>query len=508
MTSTRTSRAIAGTVTSILQYGMTILLQFLLAPVVLKVAGTEVLGAYSFLMQMVSWAALTDLGFGVAIGRYLSQSVGIDDHRKRFRDVFTTGRTFYIISNAVFSILLLIISWQLEHFISMAENVANDARIALVILSIWVIIRTPLALYTDALTATQNLVKVNIISGISAVVRLILSICLVLLGSNLIGLMLANIIAEMVTYLLGYFWYRKINPLDKFGWGVPNKPLFREMLTFGFSYMIVMIAGRLSANTDSLILGYLYGATAVSIYYTSQMPGTMLYQLIWKLVDNSAPALNELHARNAVAQITSVYLRLLRYSLILVIPLAIGLVAYNRYAITLWVGETQYGGDYLTIGLAVFAITQVIIHLNCIFMVAYGDIKVMSVFFLISGVLKVFIAYWFGRLIGLQGIMLANAFVDLFAFVYFDFRVRNMLLLSFKEVFRSAILPSIISSLLPLLVLFFTILMPPSYTWIELFIWISIFGICWAIGTISVGLSSLERNQIRLFIETRLKLSK
>lgn len=504
MTSTRTSRVIAGTVTSILQYGLTILLQFMLAPVVLKVAGTEVLGAYSFLMQMVSWAALTDLGFGVAIGRYLSQAVGIDDNRKRFRDVFTTGRTFYIVSNFAFAVLILIISWKLETFISMSSSVGDEARNALILLAIWVVIRTPLALYTDALIATQNLVKVNVISAIGAVLRLTLSLVLVLSGSNLIGLMLANVLAEMVTYLLGYLWYRRLYIKDQFGWGIPDSSLFREMLGFGLSYMVVMVAGRLSSNTDSIILGYLYGASAVSIYYTSQMPGTMLYQFIWKLADNSAPALNELHARNAVSQISNVYLRLLRYSLILVVPLAIGLIALNRYAITIWVGSSQYGGDILTAGLAVFAITQVVIHLNCIFLIAYGDIKVMSIFFLIAGVLKVIIAYWLGRIGGLQGVMLSNAIVDLFAFAYFSLRVWNKLGLSFKEVVQKAILPTISSSFLPLLLLILIVLMPPSNTWLGFLSWVAIFGCFWIIGTVSMGLLPTERDQIRVFIIDKL----
>jgi len=93
MTTTRTSRAIAGTVTSFLQYALLMVLQFLLAPVVLRVAGQEVLGAYSFLMQMIAWGALTDMGFGVAASRSLAQAHGLSD-RHLFCEIFTTARTF------------------------------------------------------------------------------------------------------------------------------------------------------------------------------------------------------------------------------------------------------------------------------------------------------------------------------------------------------------------------------------------------------------------------------
>ena len=170
---------------------------------VLRIAGQEVLGAYSFLMQMVSWAALTDLGFGVAIGRYLAQAIGIDDHRQRFRTIFITGRTFYLASNLAFAAIILIMSWKVNSLMSMSYSVESDARLSLILLAVWVAIRTPFSLYNDALSATQNLAAVNIIIAIGAVLRLLLSLGLVILGASLIGLMLANIIAEAVTLIAG-----------------------------------------------------------------------------------------------------------------------------------------------------------------------------------------------------------------------------------------------------------------------------------------------------------------
>ena len=505
--STYTSRAVAGSITSVLQYVFVILLQIILAPVVLRLAGKEIFGAYSVLIQIISWAALTDLGFGVALGRNLSQAHGTDDQHHHFKNIFTTGRTFYIASNLAFAGLILIMSWKLNSFMPMTDRVGYEARIALVLLAIWVVIRTPLALYNDALIATQNLAPVNIIMALGVAVRLILSIGFVISGASLIGLMFANIIGEAVQYLLGFIWYHKLYPHDKFGWGIPDRRLFREMLKFGLTYMVVIVAGRLSANTDSIIVGYLYGASAVSIYYISQVPGTMLYHLIWKLTDNSAPALNELYSKNAVDQLTNAYLRLFRYSLLLVIPLAIGLIGFSRSAITLWVGEAQYAGDIFTGALALFAITQVLIHLNCIVMVAYGDIRVMSIFFLFSGIMKLILAFWLGHLIGLKGVMIANTIVDIFGFVYFNFRVWRILSLTIYEVGRNAVLPALKSSILLLFMLMLMLLKPPSATWLLFLIWVSVFAIVWVLGTAIVGLTAAERDQFKYFIRRKLNLN-
>jgi O-antigen/teichoic acid export membrane protein len=84
---TRTSRAFQGTLTSFLQFGLVIILQIFLAPIVLKYAGQETLGAFSIIMQIVSYLALLDLGFSVSTNRFLPQAFGKDDNLKYFKDI-------------------------------------------------------------------------------------------------------------------------------------------------------------------------------------------------------------------------------------------------------------------------------------------------------------------------------------------------------------------------------------------------------------------------------------
>ena len=81
----RTSRALKGTLTSFLQYGLQIVLQAALVPLVLHIAGRETLGAYAILMQAIGYLALADLGFSVATNRFLAQAYGHDDGGLRFR---------------------------------------------------------------------------------------------------------------------------------------------------------------------------------------------------------------------------------------------------------------------------------------------------------------------------------------------------------------------------------------------------------------------------------------
>lgn len=503
--SSRYRKALLGVVTGVLQYIFTILLQFILSPLILKFAGNDVLGAYSFLMQMVSWAALSDLGFGVAVGRYLTQSIIVDGQHQEFEKVFTTGRTFYVFSNILFSIVIVILNLNLEKLLITSSSILQECHYSLILLSIWVVIRTPLSLYNDSLIATQNLFNVNIITTIGVIVRLILSLFFVIVRADLIGLMFANIFSEFITGFLCYLVYRKKYPSDHFSWGIPDKELFRNMLKFGFSYMIVMLSSRLSTNTDSIIIGTIFGTAAVSIFYTSQMPGMMLSQMIWKIVDNSAPAINELHSKLLFPQLVSVYLRILKYSLLLALPLSFGVLIFNKAAISLWVGAGQYAGGVFTFALSIFIITQIVIHLNCVFLIALGKVNVMSYSFLFTGILKVALSFILARSFGISGIMIASAVLDIVEFLFLNYIVFKNLRLSITSIFLYAVYPAFKSCIFLILLPFLLVFIPTINGWIPFILSAFIFLLLWIFGAIIFGIANKEREIINIFLKVKLR---
>ena len=88
----RTNKAVKGTITSLVQFGVLVILQTVLTPAILKIAGQEVLGAYSIVMQIIGYGLILDFGLGVALSRYLSQSFGDNDKGTKFIKIFNIGR--------------------------------------------------------------------------------------------------------------------------------------------------------------------------------------------------------------------------------------------------------------------------------------------------------------------------------------------------------------------------------------------------------------------------------
>jgi O-antigen/teichoic acid export membrane protein len=506
--SSRTNKAFKGTMASFLQYAVFIVLQVLLAPLVLRLAGQEVLGTYSIVMQIVGYGILLDLGFSVALSRYLAQAYGREEQTARFSELFSIGRAFLLVTNAVLAVAICAAAVFIDGLVVASSQVITQARLALYILALWTLIRTPLSLYNHALMATQNMAAANIISIFGNISRLVLSLCFVYTGFGLIGLIAAQIASEAFALIIQRKYFRKQFRGYSFGWKVTNYKLFKEILSFGMKYWGVNLSVVLFLGSDSIIVGNLYGAGAASVFYTTKIPAFLLFQFIFRLSDNAAPAANELYSRGELQTLRSAYLRILRYSLFFALPLALGIIAFNEGVISAWVGRAQFAGNIMSIALACFVVTQVFNHINAMITLAAGRMSGWPSLSLVTSMACLALSYWLGKTFGMQWIMVAIAIMDIPAFVFLFRRALNSLNVSFLTLLQQVLRPSLAVSLpLCILVTVVRVMGPIASLW-TLILYIGLFASLGVIAVATMGLTPSERILLRSRYDSYISHSK
>jgi O-antigen/teichoic acid export membrane protein len=493
----RTKKAFNGTITSLLQFGVLIILQMILTPVILKIAGQEVLGAYAIVMQVIGYGLILDFGLGVTLGRYLSQSFGDRDKNTKFTKIFNIGRYFTLTTNSLLSIFIFVLAFYIDNLIIGSLAIISDARTGLYFLSAWTVMRTPLVLYGQALLATQNMSTANFIGLIGSISRFALSLYLVYTGFGLIGLVLANITSEFMVLLLQKLYFNKLYPKLALHWRRPDMPMLRELFTFGLTYLGVNIAIVLTVGSDSIVIGNLYGAAAAAIFYTTKIPSFLIIQIIYKISDNASPATNELLAQGSFDAVMSAYLRLLRYSLLLAIPLAIGIVGFNKGIITAWLGVSQYAGSVMSLALAGYVLTQVVNHLNAMITLAVGNMRYWTSISVVTGLSTITLAFTFGKFFGMQWVMVAIAVMDLPTFVFLTRRAFAGLNLSYGRAWREAILPAVLAAM-PIFCWVGFVVSTDKVTNLQTLITcIAVFTVLWLLGLYALGINQFERRSIK-----------
>ena len=200
-------RAFNGAVTGLLQNGLAMGSQLVMAPIILAFAGQDTMGGYAIITQIIGYTLLLDLGFSVALQRFLSQAADTEDSNNKFAALFKIGNFFLFVINLLISVCILILAFRFSLFFRTENHLFKQAQIALCLQGLWIVLRTPLYIYNSALLATQEMAILNLIAIPVNIFRLLLSIILVYTGFGLIGLVLANIISDLIGHLAQRFFF-------------------------------------------------------------------------------------------------------------------------------------------------------------------------------------------------------------------------------------------------------------------------------------------------------------
>lgn len=502
----RTRRILSGTVAGVVQQVVTVAMQIALVPLIIDRAGSETVGAYAILTQLIGWGAITNLGLGVTAWRFMAEAYGVADGGVRFATILRTTRFLYWITNATFAAFVLGAGVATTFIVSLSADLASQLRTAAALYAAWSVLRTPLTLYGDALYATQNVALASMTTTLGSLLRLAGSILLVWAGFGLVGLTIAAIFSEFLAAVANYVLFVRLHPEIRGVTAVRDTTLIKRMLAFGSTFLISTVSNQLATNTSGLVFGGLFGAGAVSMAYTSQMPATVLGLTIWKLSDSAAPAVTQMHGQSQSADLRRAYLTLLRSSLACGLALAVGLLAFSRPAITLWVGADQYAGDVFTAAVAAVTAIEIVLHLQFVFFIARGEIRGFGIATLVANMLKIAIWLAAGRAIGLGGMMVVALVVQLPILAYASMRLHHSLRITSGDVFRESLLrPIVIVACCVAFVGVGMLLLPPPNHWPSLVGWTFAYSVTWAALCWCIGCTSHERARILAVLHQHLR---
>ena len=440
----RTNKAAKGFVTAIFQYLTRIMVQILLAPLVLIMAGKETLGAYAAIMQTLGLFLMINVAGSWSLDRFLAQSTGKEDGGKRFREVFTTSRTVQLATNTVFAIIVLIFSHYVARLFHLTPGIASQARYSLYIVAAWAVASTPFWSYQAALVAKQHIAEVNLYTTVINITKSVASLVAVLSGGGLFGLVMADTVVGGACGLIYRFRFQKRYPALRPGWGVPDRKLLREMLSFGGFTVFMNIGNRLFLSSANMLASITSGAAAASTFYTTQMPGLTGYNLLYRLTESSTPAVHELYGRGELDRLRHVFARLVRLMLMMTIPLAVGVFLFNKDVVTCWVGPRMYAGPLLTDTLAVYLGLSALLSLSILFSYVFGWVRLLAVIAFVQGVANIAVGYYLGKKLGLGGITLALALLLIPQTVILLVKVSRSLSLNTARVIAEAVFRSLV----------------------------------------------------------------
>jgi O-antigen/teichoic acid export membrane protein len=166
-------------------------------------------------------------------------------------------------------------------------------------------------------------------------------------------------------------------------------------------------------SSGNSLAGMTNGAGAASSFYTTQMPTLAVYNLLNQMNRSTMPALNELYGQGDLERVRQTFIRLMRVLLLMILPLSVGVLLFNRDIVVSWVGPQQYAGTLLTVALSAYCVVNGLQGIAIQYSVVFGWVRFLAISCILQGLANFGLGFYLGRSIGLGGITLALVIVVL-----------------------------------------------------------------------------------------------
>lgn len=465
--------------------------------VVLNVLGIEDYGIYNAVGGVVAMFSIISGALSTAISRFLTYELGKND-TERLSTIFCTSvNVLLIISLVIFVIGEVFGVWFLNTKMNIPEARLDAANWVLQGALLSFVISLGSAPYSACIIAHERMQAFAYISIFEALLKLAVVYLLTLSPfDHLISYALLLALTAIIVRVLYSIYCKKVFPECKYHF-IYEKNTSRELL--GFTGWNFLTNGVMVFNTQGVsILVNLYFGVALNAArgIATQVEGAII-NFVASFMTSINPQIIKSYAAGDKNRMFMLVCRGAKFMFFLLFILALPIIMETDIILKLWLkNPPEYATTFVRLSL-IALMANIIGNTAYTACQATGKIKWYSIYVSIVGSLS-FLITW---LVYSLGAPVESTYVVFFIiFVIIDF-IRLIImkqLLDFsimmfvKEVFIKALLISVVSSLLPMLVIF---MLPTSYVRLVISLFVCVISCC--IVMWNLGLSRLEKSFIK-----------
>jgi O-antigen/teichoic acid export membrane protein len=262
----------------------------------------------------------------------------------------------------------------------------------------------PLRVFQAVLQGLQDLAFFSRVQMVSWAVSTVLTVVMVLRGFNLYALAWGWVAMQALATVIAFLRLRSHFP------GVLPSRLpalsLREVLgslTSGFWVSVSQLAQVLVGSTDYLIIGRILGPSAVVPYSCTQKLVAALRNQPYMVMEAAAPGLSQMKTSESPERIFQASSALTLGMLTLAGAVSCVTLAVNKSFVYLWLGSSQFGGNWLSISLILAAILRHWNTTTVYSIFALGYERRISITTLIDGAFTLVSGFFLVKWLGLIG---------------------------------------------------------------------------------------------------------
>lgn len=324
----------AGVVLSYLSTAISIIIQLIYMPVMIRLLGKSEYGLYSLVSSVVSYLSLFSLGF---TGAYLRFFAKFYENREKLASLNGMFLSLFNLLALIAAICGIGLSWFPEQIFGskLSDAELSKARILMVILVLNISISLISGIFDAIIGAYEQFVFQRIVGLIATIVNPFICLPLLLMGYGSVMLVVVTTGVTLVRFMVtAWFCICKIKiPVSFHGF---QWSLLKEIIVFSSFLLINMIIDQINWNVDKLILGHTSGTEEIAVYGVASQFNSLFMTFSTTISSVFAPRVNRIAARDGKhyqTEFTKLMAKIGRIQCLILGLLIAGFIVFGKYFI-------------------------------------------------------------------------------------------------------------------------------------------------------------------------------
>lgn len=333
------------------------LVVFAITPYTINKLGTTLFGVWVLIAVITSYAQLSDFGVGRTVIKYVSELDGTRDF-EGMNEVINTAMAIYIILGSIAGIILLLFS---SFFVSVVFDIPPELYDVALFVYVGVVLIFVMNLIFSVVTSLLNgLQRMDVTSSVSSVSALCsaVGVFIVLeLDYGLRGLVLKNGLVSLLTIVTNVWLAKKVLPSMRINPLRASRARFTAIFSFSANVQVGYIVRLLLDPLNKILLSHYLALNYVVFYEVAMRVINLTVAFLRRLVTPIFPAGSQLYAREGSAGVVALYLKSMRYLVVIAVPVFSMLMLVSHPFIRVWLGQ---GYNISSLSIQIFGIPWLI----------------------------------------------------------------------------------------------------------------------------------------------------
>lgn len=324
----------AGVVLSYISTIITIIIQIVYMPVMIRLLGKSEYGLYSLVSSVVSYLSLFNLGF---TGGYLRFFAKFYSDREKLASLNGMFLILFTILAAMAMICGIVLSVFPEQIFGskLSDLELLKARILMFILVFNIAITLISSIFDSIIGAYEQFIFQRIVGIVSTIVSPFITLPLLLMGYGSVMIVVVTTGVTLLRFAVNVcFCICKIKipvSFKGFQWD-----LLKEVATFSSFLLINMIIDQINWNIDKLILGHTRGTEEIAVYGVASQFNSLFITFSTTISSVFAPRVNHIAVQknnNYQIEFTKLMAKIGRIQWLILGLLTSGFIVFGKYFI-------------------------------------------------------------------------------------------------------------------------------------------------------------------------------